>query len=78
MFVFVTFTRVFEGRCELNLTTGVLVIKALTLQDSGEYKAEINYMRAGSIHVTVLGKWANHGVEAGGCVLKCFYNSNSL
>ncbi|XP_076017984.1 titin-like isoform X2 [Genypterus blacodes] len=44
----------FKDRCELNRTTGVLMIKALTLKDSGMYKAEINNKGADSTHVSVL------------------------
>ncbi|XP_030607014.1 CD48 antigen-like isoform X2 [Archocentrus centrarchus] len=34
--------RDFRGRCEVNLTTGALMISNLSLKDSGSYTAEIN------------------------------------
>ncbi|XP_076017987.1 cell adhesion molecule CEACAM2-like isoform X2 [Genypterus blacodes] len=65
----VTVYQGFKDRCELNRTTGVLMIKALTLEDSGVYKAEINNKGAGSTHVSVLSAPVPKPTVSGSCHL---------
>ncbi|KAM3585518.1 uncharacterized protein V6R79_019645 [Siganus canaliculatus] len=45
--------RQYDGRCELNIRTGELTIKHLTLSDSGFYSAEVNNKETNRVQLQV-------------------------